>query len=152
MKRLLFKFCSSFIMFYVALAIYAGILLLFQTGIDLVNFIFPALTYAAVLTTIEFIIFKKKGYGLNEKAVFFTEKDVVDEVKKVGIQQNWKTEEKEGNIILRTPVSLYSFGERILVIKTETGTVVKSESSLVSTIFDFGKNLDNIYLLKKAVA
>lgn len=68
-------------------------------------------------------------------------------------KSNWKLIIQEQDfIVLKTkPTFLKSFGEKIIISKNTDKLSIVSKPSFPTTIFDFGKNYDNIKFIKEII-
>jgi len=74
--------------------------------------------------------------------------EIYDLLKKNKITEKWKLEIKESKIIGKTRVSWSSWGERIIINERKEYTKVESKPLLKTTLFDKGRNRENVVLIK----
>ena len=77
--------------------------------------------------------------------------EIFDLLKKNKITEKWKLEMKESKIIAKTRVSWSSWGERIIISDLQDYTKIESKPLLKTTMFDKGKNRENVELIKELI-
>lgn len=106
------------------------------------------------LTIIHIVLAKKSGvtnnFSANQKLEVKQELDLNNLISKIEKSQSWTLIEKNDNVLLfkSTFGSIKSFGEIITISSNEGLTTITSKSLLFTTLFDFGKNYENIKFIK----
>jgi len=63
----------------------------------------------------------------------------------------WKLEIRSSKIIGKTRISWSSWGEKIIISDLKNNILIESKPVLKTTIFDNGKNRENVLLLKRVI-
>ena len=117
----------------------------------------PSMTISTVLLLMHVIISKIAGVRdnfLSQQSLEINSNVSLEELaEKIKQQLKWRQVKKEGNnITFISPFSLLkSFGEKISISKENDKIIVSSKPLLITTIFDFGKNYQNLSLVKSLI-
>jgi len=123
--------------------------------IDFINFIIiPAFLISSILSIIDSFILYKKGYKLNQKSKLKIKNTGNLNILKNNLSNlNLKYQERNNKIIIKMAANYYqSFGEIITIEENEDYILINSHSKIALTIFDYGKNIDNVLLIKELLA
>lgn len=77
--------------------------------------------------------------------------EIYDLLKSNEVSKKWKLKIEEIKIIGKTKISWTSWGERIIITELNDKLKVESKPVLKTTIFDNGKNGENVILIKKLI-
>lgn len=152
MKSLIILFVKSVIAFCALFLIY--VLMTSFDKMDLINQIIIPSLFFSISLVIFHIVFSilsgvKSDFSPNQTVNRKIEVDL-DHLHNI-IQKNtrWKLINKTYDCLIykSTFESLKSFGETITIKKENTEVVVNSKPTLFTTIFDFGKNFENVKLV-----
>lgn len=119
------------------------------------------LLMAIILGLLQVVKMKKNGirnasdldFKVNQKSTFtskLTLKEIFDELKTKYKSINFTSDK----IIIKTSISLYSWGENIEITKVRTNEFeyeITSKPQLPTTLIDYGKNSENILKIKKII-
>jgi len=146
------KLIKAFIYLNIIFALYNLYLNNFEF-IDYKRVLIPSLIISITLFIIHLIALKVKGYSINETPHFILNNLNLEEIKKIAGKNSWKIilEKKDNLVFKTTKFSFLSFGEKIIIKKNESGhLIIESKSLFPLTVFDFGKNLDNLKVIKSS--
>ena len=106
------------------------------------------------LTLIHYTSIKLKGYSLNKKPLSLVETDItISKLEEKCLKQKeWTLKDKTDTTLVLSsrPDFLYSFGEIIEISYINSKNIlIKSKPKLRTTLFDFGKNIDNVNKVRK---
>ena len=142
------KYLNGFSVIFALIVSYHFIINLISTNpIDFSEVVLVSLLLNTILTILHFSILIGKGYKIGEKPETILTAEKVQTILNDLNKKNWrKVEDSETRISFRTKMnSLYSFGEKVIFEKVNSENYrVYSKSTFPLTIFDYGKNLDNI--------
>lgn len=94
----------------------------------------------------------RNNFSTNQKLVIKEDLELDDLELKVNKLTNWTLIDKKVNFIkFKSSITLKSFGEIITVFNENGKTTMTSKPLFILTIFDFGKNFENIKLIKQAI-
>ena len=98
------------------------------------------------LAFLHYFIQNLEGYKLDEKPLLSIDNSFTQKIIDFSKIKGWKLINTNGDsYVFRTKISFYSFGEYITIKKKDGNSdELSSKSSFPLTVFDFGKNLDNI--------
>lgn len=159
MKSILIIIGKSLILFSLLFLCYN----LFILNFDEINFfekiIYPSLFITILLTVIHIIASINAGVKYNYSSVQTTNisshsKLELDELmNKIEEKSKWKLIKKStDNLVYKSNFnSLKSFGEIISINLSEKEVSISSKPILFTTIFDFGKNYENIKFIKSII-
>lgn len=97
------------------------------------------------------------GFGVQQKKIIrssLSKEEVVAKLKSHPVFGNMKMKEDNGTIRMRSPMSIKSWGENILITE-QPGEglaheyLVQSSPKLITTLVDNGKNMENIHKIEK---
>jgi hypothetical protein len=119
---------------------------------DIMNVVYPTLFITLVIAVFHYSILLSKGYKLSSKPKLVIKDSSLKNINQIISRLSWKKLRQEGKttVYKTSGFSFYSFGEIILLNENETGEIeIVSKSRFPLTMFDFGKNLDNINNFKQ---
>lgn len=153
MKTIAIIFSRSLIVFFILLFGYNLVFIGWSAMEPMKMVLIPALTISAVLLLIHSVISRIAGVRDNflaEQSLEINSNVNPEELaQKINQQLNWRQVKKDVNDIeFISSLSLKSLGEKISISKKEGRIVVASKPLLSATIFDFGKNFQNLNLVK----
>lgn len=148
MSNIFKKIFFSFIILGVLFSVYELMLNTFEVRpFDIMNVVYPTLFITLVIAITHSFIVLYKGYNLNSNPRFVINKSELKNLNQVTSKLKWeKLKQEDKTTVYKTSTfSFYSFGEKIFLNENKTGEIeVISKSRFPLTMFDFGKNLDNI--------
>ena len=111
---------------------------------------------SSLLTLIHYFSIKYKGYDINEKPIVLSEtsNEIIEKIESLNVK-NWVLKSKTEKSIIFTTKADYinSYGEIIEINFLDKKTVlIKSKPKFITTIFDFGKNLDNVHEMARLLS
>ena len=112
--------------------------------------LFPSLIISSALLLIHLLFAVKSGqrghFGTVQQKVIQTNVTIEQLLEKLNGLTRWRLISKQPNcLVYKTGFeSIKSFGETIEISSNENGIRIKSRPSLKTTLFDFGKNFQNV--------
>lgn len=156
MKSILVIFLKSTFAFILLFSCYVLLILEFEEKI-VIKLISNSIIFSSAFTLTHVLLSKNVGvendYSVYQKSIIKNEVKVDDFTEKISKLTNWKLVKKtEYKLVYRSTFnSVKSFGETVTISLNNGETVVISKPIVITTLFDFGKNYENIKLVKSII-
>ncbi len=129
----------------------------FDKLIVLNQIVLPSFILSISLTLIHIILAKKSGvtndYSTHQKLIIEKEFKNFDFESKLKMLTNWTLINKDDRkLVYKSNFnSIKSFGEIITIYPNKKETIIISKPVLFTTLFDFGKNYENLKIIKSII-
>ncbi|WP_395052803.1 hypothetical protein [Flavobacterium sp.] len=152
MKTIIIIFLKCAVLFILLYVIYNLCFFEFQEILKIYfikKIVYNSLVLSSLLTIIHVIFSLNVGanenFSVNQFLNLQTSTDLVDLEAKIKRNKNWKSTSIENESIrFQSLMSLKSFGEIITISNRNDEIIVSSKPVFFATLFDFGKNFENI--------
>lgn len=157
MKSIIKIYLQSILFFSLIFFIYNTFIIDFNYKSFAIRTIFTSFLISSILLIIHLIFARKSGLKndfspIQKSEIKNTTVSILEISNILHKKSNWKFILKEQDfIILKTKPTLKSFGEKIIITKNTDKLSIISKPTFPTTIFDFGKNYDNIKFIKQIV-
>ena len=157
MKSIVFLFLKSFI--FLSILYLIGYFLVFPVSsinkIELMKWVFLPTTFLSTILLLFHILISKRvvitnNFSSKQEGVLYKEVNFKELSDKIQNKTNWKLIHIDGGkLIFKSRFdSFKSFGELIVISKTQNKTNISSKPLFWTTLFDMGKNFQNVEQIK----
>ena len=142
------KFIRNFAFIFTLFSLYELLIVSLDYSLAYSNALQMALIMSSFLTLAHYSVILYKGYKIHQKPIKIVDVNTdLDTIIELLSNDCWILKNRTDNSLIFTtkPDYTQSFGEIIEITLIEKKkALIKSKSRLKTTLFDFGKNLDNV--------